>query len=212
MELYSFYKSSAAYRVRIALALKGLDYIYRPVALATGMQHTPAFHAVNPREQVPVLVNQGHALSQSIAIMEYLEEMKPSPPLLPKPPLERARVRAIALEVACDIHPLSTHRVNRYLDRRLNVGETERNAWSRHWITEGLLVLEKRLGNDPATGDFAHGDQPTMADCCLVPLLHRARLAGCEMTLFPTLLGIERNCNVIPAFALAAPGNQPDAS
>jgi maleylpyruvate isomerase len=211
MKLYSYFRSSAAYRVRIALSLKGLPYEYAAVHLRKGEQREEAFRAVNAAELVPALADERGTFIQSLAIIEYLEERHPQPPLLPDTAEARARVRAIALAIACDIHPLDNLRVLRYLMRTVGASEEVKDEWYRHWIDVGLSVLETQLGRDPATGEFCHGDTPTLADCFLVPQLANARRVNIPLDRYPTLTRIEARCNALPAFAAAAPERQPDA-
>lgn len=213
MKLYNYFRSSASYRVRIALNLKGLGYDYLPVHLRRngGEQLAPAFRARNPHALVPVLETGSHQLTQSLAIIEYLDETHPDPPLLPGAALDRARVRALALDVACEIHPLNNLRVLAYLERELGTSGEAKAAWYRHWVALGLGALETQLAGNSQTGQFCHGDRPTLADCCLVPQLYNARRFNCDLTSYPTLRAIELNCNALPAFRDAAPENQPDA-
>jgi maleylpyruvate isomerase len=211
MKLYSYFRSSAAYRVRIALHLKGLPFDYAPVHLRNGEQHADAYRAVNRQELVPTLIDGDTVVTQSLAVIEYLDERHPEPPLLPSTPAGRARVRAIALAIVCDIHPLNNLRVLRYLVRTLNVGEEAKDAWYRHWIDTGLGALEAQLTADSTTGTFCHGDSPTMADVCLVPQLANARRANISLDSYPTLLRIDASCRALDAFARAAPDSQPDA-
>jgi maleylpyruvate isomerase len=211
--LYGYWRSSAAYRVRIALELKGLAYQTRPVhlTLAGGEQHAAPFQALNPQGLVPVLVDGEEVLSQSLAIIEYLEETHPAPPLLPGTPAARARVRALAQVVACDLHPLNNLRVLRYLGENLGASADAQTVWYRHWLQAGLAALERRLGTEPGTGEFCHGAAPTLADLCLVPQLYNARRHALDLAPFPTLTRIEAACQALPAFAAAAPERQPDA-
>jgi maleylacetoacetate isomerase/maleylpyruvate isomerase len=213
MKLHGFFRSSAAYRVRIALNLKGLDYETVPVHLTRGggEQFAPAYRRMNPQSLVPVLEDSGLALTQSLAIIEYLEETRPHPPLLPATPAERARVRALALAVACEIHPLNNTRVLTYLTGPLGLSGETRNTWYHHWIALGLQALEARLAGERETGKFCHGDAPGLADCCLVPQLANARRFKCDVAPYPTLLRIEANCQALEAFRRAAPDQQPDA-
>jgi len=213
MKLFGFFRSSAAYRVRIALNLKGLTYETVPVHLTRGggEQFSPAYRMMNPQSLVPVLEDSGLALTQSLAIIEYLEETRPSPPLLPATPVARARVRALALAVACDIHPLNNTRVLTYLTGPLGLSGEIRNTWYHHWIALGLQALEARLAGERETGKFCHGNAPGLADCCLVPQLANARRFKCDIAPYPTLLKIEANCQVLEAFRRAAPDQQPDA-
>jgi maleylpyruvate isomerase len=211
LKLYGYFRSSAAYRVRIALALKGLPYEYVAVHLRKGEQGAEAYRALNPAELVPALLDDRGTFTQSLAIMEYLEERHPEPALLPASPQARARVRSIALAIACDIHPLDNLRVLKYLVRTLGTTEQTKDAWYRHWIDLGLSALEARLSRESETRGFCHGDAPTLADCCLVPQLANARRANIPLDAFPTLTRIEARCNALPAFAAAAPDRQPDA-
>jgi maleylpyruvate isomerase len=211
VKLYGYFRSSAAYRVRIALNLKGLAYDYIPVHLRKGEQRADPYRAVNPQGLVPTLVDDRGTFTQSLAIIEYLEERHPKPPLLPEAPAARARVRAIALSIACEIHPVDNLRVLQYLTRTLGVAEDAKNAWYRHWIDLGLEALEKQLANDPATGEFCHGATPTLADICLVPQLANARRFAIPLDPYPTLTRIDAVCAALPAFAAAAPAQQPDA-
>ena len=213
MKLYTYFRSSAAYRVRIALNLKGIACEAVPVHLARagGEQHQPDYRAVNPAGLVPVLEDDGQVLTQSMAIIEYLDETHPQPPLLPGSPAERARVRAIAQAIACDIHPINNLRVLQYLQRELGANEAQKNAWYRHWVTTGLAAVESMLAGDPRTGAFCHGDMPTLADCCLVPQVFNARRFDCGMDAFPTVLRIAARCEALESFRKAAPANQPDA-
>ena len=215
LHLYSYWRSSAAYRVRIALALKGLAYETVPVHLLKdgGQQHAPDYAALNPQKLVPLLAHGRRAVRQSLAIMEYLEEVWPErgTPLLPDTARERGRVRGLALLVACDIHPLNNLRVLRFFEGQWNVPQAERDEWVRHWIVEGLAAFEALVDDDPATGAFCHGDAPGLADCCLVPQLFNARRFGLDPAQWPTLARIEQACLALPAFRAAAPEAQPDA-
>ena len=212
LKLHSFFRSSAAYRVRIALNLKGLAYDYAPVHLLQGEQRKPEFHALNPQSLVPVLEDGALVLTQSLAIIEYLDETHPEPPLLPATPAARARVRALAQAIACDLHPLNNTRVLSYLTGPMGLSEDARLEWYRHWIAEGLAALEATLAHDPARGRFCHGDSPGLADCCLVPQLANAYRFKCDVSPYPTLLAIEKNCQALDAFQRAAPARQPDAT
>ena len=212
MKLYSYFRSSAAYRVRIALNLKGLAYETVPVHLTRGggEQLAPGYRKLNPQALVPVLEDGKRVLSQSLAIMEYLEETHPQPPLLPKEPAARARVRALALAVACDLHPLNNLRVLNYLTGPMGLGDDAKRTWYHHWIAEGLAALEASLASDRETGRFCHGDAPGLTDCCLVPQLANAYRFKCDVSPYPTLLRIEKNCQALEAFRSAAPDRQPD--
>jgi len=210
MKLYSFFRSSASFRLRIALNLKGLSYEYATVGLR-GAQNSDSYRRINPQQLVPALEDDGRVLIQSMAIIEYLEEMHPRPPLLPATAVERARVRALAQIVACEVHPLNNLRVLNYLGQELGQGEEARNRWYRHWVALGLEAMEALL-DDPATGRFCHGDQPTLADICLVPQLYNARRYECDLAPYPRLLAVEAACRALAAFEQARPEKQPDAS
>lgn len=213
MRLYDYFRSSAAYRVRIALNLKGIAPDERTyVHLRMGSQRAQDYLALNPQGLVPALaLDDGHVLTQSLAIIEYLDETHREPPLLPQHPVARARVRAIALQIACEIHPLDNLRVLNYLTATLGVSRERKDGWYRYWIDVGFEALEKLLARDTATGQFCHGDQPTLADICLVPQIANARRFDIDMSPYPTLTRIESACNALPAFADAAPARQPDA-
>ena len=213
LTLHSYFRSSAAYRVRIALNLKGLPYTYAAVHLLKdgGQQHSADYQRVNPAQLVPTLIDSGHAVGQSLAIMEYLDETHPEPALMPRDPLGRARVRALALCVACEIHPLNNLRVLQYLDAKLKVEESAKSDWYRHWITLGFTAIEAMLANDPATGVFCHGDTPGLADCCLIPQIANSRRFDTPLEAYPTIRRIEQACLTLEAFANAAPQQQPDA-
>lgn len=210
--LHNYFRSSASYRVRIALNLKGLPYEYRAVHLnrGGGEQFRPAFLAKNRQALVPVLETDGALLRQSLAILEYLEEVHPTPALLPRDALGRARVRALALTVACEMHPLNNLRVLNYLGGMLGVTTEAKSAWYRHWVELGFGALEAELAGNPKTGAFCHGDEPTLADCCLVPQLFNARRFECDLTPYPSILAVEERCLELPAFRDAAPERQPD--
>ncbi len=211
--LHNYFRSSSAYRVRIALGLKGLPYEYVSVHLNRdgGEQFKPAFSARNPQQLVPVLSDGETDIGQSLAIIEYLEEEYPAIPLLPAAPRERARVRQLALSMACDIHPLNNLRVLKYLSGVIGVDEAAKAAWIAHWHGIGLAALEAELARDQHRGPYCVGDTPTMADCCLVPQLFAARRFGLDLAPFPTLLAIEAACQQLPAFQLAHPARQPDS-
>lgn len=212
MILHGFWRSSAAYRVRIALNLKGLAYdnVFRH--LRRGEQSSPDYLALNPHGLVPLLqTDEGATLSQSLAIAEWLDETYPEPPLLPRDGLGRARVRSLALSIAADIHPLGNLRVLKDLRDRFGADQAAVDAWYRHWCRVGFEPLETRLAAEPATGSFCHGDAPGLADLCLVPQLYNARRFGLDLGAYPTLVRIEAACQALAAFADAAPERQADA-
>jgi maleylacetoacetate isomerase len=213
LKLYTYWRSSAAYRVRIALELKGLRYESVPVHLVRGggEQNQPGYLRVNPQGRVPALEHDGCILTQSLAIIEYIDECWPSPPLMPEAPAARARVRALALLVACDIHPLNNSRVLKYLGGMLGQAEPARDEWYRHWISDGFTALEKLLAGSEETGRYCHGDTPGFADVCLVPQVYNARRYRCDLTPFPTIVRIEQACSALEPFQRASPERQPDA-
>jgi maleylacetoacetate isomerase/maleylpyruvate isomerase len=217
MRLYSYFRSSASYRVRIALALKKLDYDYAAVHLVKNEQLAPAFRALAPAQLVPALVIDDPelgeiTLTQSLAIIEYLDETFPEPPLLPSDALGRARVRTLALDIACEIHPLDNLRVLRYLQRELKVSDADKDRWYRHWVETGLEVVERQLAGHSSTGRFCHGDRPGLADCVLVPQIFNARRMDCRLDHVPTVLRIFDACMAEPAFASTEPSACPDAT
>lgn len=212
MKLYSYFRSSASYRVRIALALKGLEYEFQGIHLRRGEQSAPNFLAVNPQGLVPALVeDDGAVLTQSLAIIEYLEERYPEPCLLPPDPVNRAWVRALSQIVACDIHPINNLRILQYLEKELSLDEPARNAWVLRWIDDGFAAMEKMLQGDQRTGIYCFGDAPTVADICLVPQVFNGQRFGVQMNRYPTLARINRACMELAAFEEQAPGKQPDA-
>ncbi|HST43706.1 MAG TPA: maleylacetoacetate isomerase [Luteimonas sp.] len=213
LSLHSYWRSSAAYRVRIGLNLKGLAYDIAPVHLVRdgGDQHRPGFAELNPQRMVPVLQHGHRMLRQSLAILEYLDEVWPDAPLLPATARDRQRVRALAQLVACDVHPLANLRVMRYLENDWGVPQPERDVWTRHWIVEGLDAFEASLQHHPSTGDFCDGNMPTIADCCLVPQVYNARRFAVDLSRWPTIVRIEQACLALPAFDAARPERQPDA-
>ncbi len=217
MRLHNYFRSSASFRVRIALNLKGLPYDYAPVHLVRhgGEQLGAAFLALNPEALVPVLVDDASeppvTLTQSLAIVEYLDELHPEPPLLPADPAGRARVRSLALAIACEIHPLNNLRVLRYLVQVLKVDEAAKNAWYRHWVETGLAAFDAQLASSPMTGRFCHGDLPTLADATLVPQIFNARRFECDVDRFATTMRVFDACMALDAFREAVPSEQPDA-
>ena len=216
MILHTYWRSSAAYRVRIALALKGLTCQSAFVHLARdgGEQLSDAYAALNPQRLIPALdLGEGRVLTQSLAIIEYLDETSPDPPLLPADPLGRARVRALAQAIACDIHPLNNLRVLKYLadDRTTGIGDAGRADWYRHWIHTGFKALELALAGSTQTGGFCHGETPGLADICLTPQVYNARRFEISLTPYPCIRRIDAACREIDAFAAAAPQAQDDA-
>lgn len=233
MKLYTYFRSSASYRVRIALNIKGIAAEVEYVNLLKGEQQGAGYAKLNPQKLVPALLipsprergedgrgeasltqpssgEGGHLLTQSLAIIEYLEEIHPTPPLLPKEPIDRARVRAIALAIACEIAPINNLRVLKYLTGELGVSEEAKTAWIQKWISVGFDGVEAMLAGSNQTGAFCHGDTPTMADCCLAPQVFNARRFDCDLTPYPTLTRIADHCNTLPAFIQAAPEHQAD--
>jgi maleylpyruvate isomerase len=213
MKLYTFFRSSASYRARIALNLKGLDYEQIPIHLRRGggEQFSATYKAINPQALVPALEDQGRTVTQSLAIIEYLEERYPKPPLLPADPADRAWVRSMALIIACEVHPIQNLRVLNYLKNEHKQSDDAVNNWARHWINLGLSALDQMVLRGAQPAKFCAGDVPSVADICLVPQLANARRFGCDLSRFPTLLRIESHCAALPAFANAAPEKQPDA-
>ena len=213
MKLYTFFRSSASFRVRIALNLKGLQYEQAPIHLRRGggEQLSAGYKAINPQALVPALEDGGKILTQSLAIIEYLEERYPQPPLLPRDPADKAVVRSMALIIACEVHPIQNLRVLQYVKREYNQSDEQVNRWAQHWIDLGLAALEQTIVAQPRRGRFCFGDTPTLADICLVPQLGNARRYGCDLSPYPAILEIEKNCMALPAFAEAAPEKQPDA-
>jgi maleylacetoacetate isomerase len=212
-KLYSYFRSSAAYRARIALNLKGIapDYAFIHLLKDGGQQHADDYKQRNPQELIPALEHDGHTIAQSLAIIEYLDEVHPETPLLPKTPLARARVRQIAYAIACDIHPINNLRVLQYLRDTHGLSEEERARWQRHWIATGFAAIETLLTQSKDTGRYCHGNTPTLADICLIPQMANGRRVNLDFAPYPTLLRIEKEALAHPAFAAAAPQVQPDA-
>lgn len=208
MKLYTYFRSSAAYRVRIALALKGLAYESLPIDLIRGGQDEAGFRAVNPQGRIPALEVDGELLIQSPAILEYLEECYPDPPLLPAEPVARAKVRAACALIACDIHPLNNIGALRYLKRRMGQDQVSIDTWCIHWIQEGFTALESMLQPDP----FAFGSQPSLADVYLVPQVSNARRLNMALDNYPKIAAVDAVCATVPAFVAALPENQVDAA
>ena len=210
MKLYNYFRSSASFRVRIALQLKGLSYEYIPVHLAKGEHQLPPYSAVAADNLVPNLVVDGAHLSQSLAIMEYLDETHPTPPLLPKDPLARARVRALAQSISCEIHPINNLRVLKYLTGTLKLSEDQKNTWYRHWVREGLEAFERQLAQGPKS-TYCYGDTPTLADCCLVPQIFNGKRFDVQFEGLPLTMAAFDACMKLEAFQKAQPSACPDA-
>ena len=211
LTLYSYWRSTAAYRVRIALNLKGLAYRQLPVHLLKdgGQQHAAEYRALNPQELVPLLVDGETGIAQSLAILEYLDEVYPLPTLLPAEPAQRAQVRALALHIACEIHPLNNLRVLQYLSNQLGVADQEKDAWYRHWVGLGLAAVEQGLAG--FEGGLSLGQRPGYLEACLVPQLYNARRFNCALDAYPRILAMAARCESLEAFKQAAPEVQPDA-
>ncbi len=210
MELYNYFRSSASYRVRIALALKGLAYDYKVVHLQKNEQFNESYAAVSAARLVPLLRDGEQSITQSLAIIEYLDETHPKPPLLPADAAGRARVRSLALDIACEIHPLNNLRVLRYLIKDLKVGEDDKNRWYRHWVETGLEVVERRLAAAPSR--FCHGETPTLADCTLVPQIFNAQRFECRLDHVPNVMRVFGECMKLDAFEATRPEKCPDAA
>jgi maleylacetoacetate isomerase len=210
MDLYNYFRSSASYRVRIAMALKGIEYTYKAVHLTKNEQFNESYAAVSASRLVPLLQDGDVRLTQSLAIIEYLDETHPEPALLPRDALGRARVRALSYDIACEIHPLNNLRVLRYLVNDLKLSEEDKNRWYRHWVETGLEAVERQLA-DPRTGRFCHGDTPTMADLCLVPQIFNARRVDSRLDHVPTVMRIYGECMKLAAFEETRPEKCPDA-
>jgi maleylpyruvate isomerase len=213
MKLYTFFRSSASYRVRIALNLKNIQYEQAPIHLRRGggEQLGAAYKGINPQALVPALEDNGKILTQSLAIIEYLDEKHPNPALLPGDPAERALVRSMALIIACEVHPIQNLRVLNHVKATYNQTDAQVNQWAQHWIDLGLAALEQMIFTQPRRGKFCFGDTPTIADICLVPQLGNAQRYGCDLAKYPAILEIEKNCMALAAFVNAAPEKQPDA-
>ena len=212
MKLYGYFRSSAAFRVRIALNLKGLKYDTELVNLSTGDHLSDDFRRINPQGRVPALVVDGNVLLQSPAIMEYLEETHPSPAFLPEGAEARARVRAIANIIACDIHPLNNLAILNYLSGPLSASDEQKTTWYQHWVAEGFNAVEPLLAESGDTGKFCHGDMPCLADICLVPQVFNAQRFNCDLSSYPTIQRVFDNCMELDAFDAAQPANQPEAA
>ena len=207
LQLHDYWRSSASYRVRIALEWKRIPFARVPVHLLRdgGQQHAPAYRALNPQGLVPTLVDGAVVIPQSLAILEYLEETHPDPPLLPRDAGGRARVRGLALAIACETHPLQNNRITAYLGERFGANDEAKHEWNKHWIQSGLRSVEARLAGDSATGRFSHGDAPSLADCLVVPQLYNAVRYGCDLSGMPTLLRVRDACLALEAFQRAMP-------
>ncbi|HVJ26760.1 MAG TPA: maleylacetoacetate isomerase [Vicinamibacterales bacterium] len=211
MELYNYFRSSASYRVRIAMALKGLDFDYKSVHLAKNEQFNESYAAVSASRLVPLLKDGDALVTQSMAIIEYLDETHPEPPLLPGDALSRAYIRALSQDIACEIHPLNNLRVLRYLVKDLGVGDDNKNRWIHHWVESGLAVVEHRLKAEGRAGRFCFGDTPTMADCVLVPQIFNAQRFNSRLDHVPTVMKIFEQCMALDAFSKTQPSACPDA-
>ncbi|GAA3538073.1 maleylacetoacetate isomerase [Zobellella aerophila] len=210
MQLYSFFNSSTSYRVRIALALKGLDYTYQGINIRVGEQRSADYQALNPSQGVPLLVaDNGTAISQSLAIIAYLDDVYPGPKLIPEELLAKTRVLELANAIACDMHPVNNLRILGYLKNELGIDEQQKTTWYNHWISEGFAAVEALLSRH-GHGQYCFGDAPTLADCCLVPQVANAQRMGCDLSPYPKVMAVYRYCQQQPAFRQAAPGEQPD--
>jgi maleylacetoacetate isomerase len=210
LQLYNYFRSSASFRVRIALGLKGLPYTYHAVHLQKNEHLEPAYQGVSVSRLVPTLVDGEEALTQSMAIIEYLDETHPEPPLMPSDPLGRHRVRALAQDIACEIHPLNNLKVLRYLVHSLKLSEEDKDRWYRHWVETGLETIERQLAAQPSS--YCHGETPTMADCLLVPQIFNARRVDCRLDHVPHVMRVFERCMAHPAFEAARPERCPDAA
>jgi maleylacetoacetate isomerase/maleylpyruvate isomerase len=211
MELFNYFRSSASYRVRIALALKGLDYDYKAVHLQKNEQLSESYGAVSASRLVPLLRDGDAVITQSLAIIEYLEETHPKPALLPKKPVDRAYVRALAQDIACEIHPLNNLRVLRYLVKDLGLSDDAKDRWYRHWVETGLEVVERRVQGAAQVGKFCCGDKPGLADCVLVPQIFNAQRFNCRLDHVPTVMRVFEQCMKLDAFVKTQPSACPDA-
>lgn len=207
LKLYDYYRSTASYRVRIALNLKQLPYELVPVHLVKngGEHHDASYQTINPQQLVPTLDDHGHIVSQSLAIIEYINDLHPEPPLIPQDALAKAYVNAIALMITADIHPLNNLRVLNYLKDGLNMTETQKTAWYHHWLQLGFSAIEKKISTAPYQGEFCYGDTPTLADICLIPQLYNAKRFAFDLQPYPTIRRIEANCKPLNAFIAAIP-------
>jgi maleylacetoacetate isomerase len=212
MKLYTYFRSSASYRVRIALAYKGIAHEAAYVSLPKAEHQGEAFRAVNAQGLVPALEDGGHTLIQSLAIIEYLDERHPVPPLMPKDPVERAYVRAVSQIIACEIHPLNNLRTLKYVKRSYKLDDDGVNVWYRHWIADGFAMLEGYLNRARRHGRYCHGDAVSMADCCLVPQVFNAQRYECDVSPYPTIMRIFGECMKLDAFSTTQPSGQPDAA
>lgn len=211
MKLHNYFRSSASFRVRIALHLKGLAYDYVPVHIARGDHHTGPFAQLSADRLVPLLDDDGEHFSQSMAIIEYLDEIQPEPALLPGDPSSRAHVRALAQSIACEIHPINNLRVLKYLVKELKLDEEAKNRWYRHWVREGLEAFERQLARSPAGSTYCWGDTPTLADCCLVPQIFNGQRFDCDFSGLPRTMAAFEACMKLDAFQRAQPSQCPDA-
>jgi len=212
VQLYNYFRSSASYRVRIALALKGLDCELVPIHLVKHEQASESFAAIAPAKLVPLLKVDDQLLTQSLAIIEYLDEVHPEPPLLPGSAFDRARIRSLAQDIACEIHPLDNLRVLRYLVHEMKVSDEDKTRWYKHWVETGLEVIEHRLAGDARTGCFCHGDAPTLADCVLVPQILNAQRFACRLDNLPTVMRVFDACIALDAFSKTQPSAYPEAA
>jgi len=212
LKLYGYYRSSAAFRVRIALELKALDWESIPVNLRLGDQKQQNFQQNNPQGLIPLLESNGQFIAQSLAIIEYLEELHPDPQLLPSGITERAQVRGMAYQIAMEMHPLNNLRVLKYLEKELNLDEDKKTSWYQHWIAEGFCAFEKTLKSYGSAGQFCFGDSPSLADVCLIPQVYNGLRFKCDLSSYPLIQSIWDHCIKLDAFKSAAPENQPDAT